>query len=429
MPEVKLAVRHQATDLPDQLVLEFIGSIDVDATAELERLQILPAACRKVLLNFAQLQRVNSMGLAQLLKLFEHWQAQQVEIKIANANRMIGVLFKMTGLASYLVGNAGSSPASPVTTAPVSDGPANSAPRPQLADSSHSSSTRQAPEPPQVAAVAQKIVSRESQPQPVQQPESARQALLRRQSVGKLKFWVSVQSSQQMHGWYFFNTYLQRHLGRDIHMELIHGPFNDSHLQDAEMDIVFSKPFEATRLILQQQFLPIMRPSEQSDEVTLLARADDARLSLRAYQGGKVVTASQANFVYLLGRFLLEEDEAALADMDYQFVGCDIKGLLSVIRGNADILLLLSDSYQGLSSLTKSKLRVIDQSETQFAFHLLALAPHCRELAPMLEGLLLDMSQNSQGRQVLADLGMSGWSKPTDDEINMLAMLYNRYSH
>jgi hypothetical protein len=41
--------------------------------------------------------------------------------------------------------------------------------------------------------------------------------------------------------------------------------------------------------------------------------------------------------------------------------------------------------------------------------------------------ILLNMEQDSQGRQVLADLGLEGWSKPKQDEINMLSMLFNRY--
>lgn len=402
MPEAKLVVRPQESNQPGLTVFEFIGTIDVEATATLAALQQLPAGCRGVLLNFAQVQRVNSMGLAQLLKLFEHWQAQKAQIRVANVNRMIGVLFKMTGLAGYLLSNAG----------------------PQAAATGVSTVAARIVAEPAVAVKPAAPAAVVLEPQPVPSSRTRQTP----HSDGKLKFWVSVQSSQQMHGWYFFNTYLQRQLGREIHMELVHGPFDDSVMQDAAMDLVFTKPFEATRLQLQQQFLPIMRPSEQSDEVCLLVRADDPRQSLQAYQGGTVVTATQANFVYLLGRFLLEEDETALADMQYQFVGCDIKGLQSLIRGHADILFLLSESYRGLSGMTKSKLRIMDQSETQFAFHLLALAPHCADLAPALERVLLDMNLSSQGRQVLTDLGMSGWSKPTAEEIDMLVMLYQRYS-
>jgi hypothetical protein len=89
---------------------------------------------------------------------------------------------------------------------------------------------------------------------------------------------------------------------------------------------------------------------------------------------------------------------------------------------------MLSDTYHGLSGLTKRMLREIDQSETAFAFHLFCVAPHCAELAKTLDDVLLDMSLDSQGRQVLGDLGIEGWCKPSQDEIDMLAMLFNRYT-
>jgi len=431
MPNAKLSVTLQVAEQADQQCFELVGMIDVDAATVLEGLQSLPAGCRSVVLDFAGVQRVNSMGLAQLLKLFEHWQGQQVTIQIVHANRMIGVLFKMTGLAGYLV--------SAITPAPVSSVPielSNVSPplsaadndpklqQPKSCDSALPTAAEGRANNQPIGWTERSPVQQSQHPAPQPKQTAAGSGV-----SAKLKLLVSVQSSQQMHGWYFFNTYLQRQLGREIHMELVHGPFNDDHLDDGQMDIVFSKPFEAIRLKLQQQYLPIMRPSEQCDEVTLLARADDPRQSLLEFQGGKVVTATQANFVYLLGRFLLEEDEAALADMHYDFVGCDIKSLQNLIKGTADIVFLLSDSYRGLSGLTKSKLRVIDQSETQFAFHLLSLAPHCLELAPAMERVLVEMSLNNQGRQVLTDLGIPGWSKPGDDEINMLSMLYQRYSH
>lgn len=79
----------------------FRGIINVEAIAPLETLYVLPQYCA-VELDFSAVQRVNSMGLAQLLKLFEYWQNQQITIYIKNANRMTVTLFKMTGLSRFL---------------------------------------------------------------------------------------------------------------------------------------------------------------------------------------------------------------------------------------------------------------------------------------------------------------------------------------
>jgi len=385
-----LAIQPEPSTEALQQQFDFIGVIDANAIPVLAKLYVLPPNC-KVIIDFARIQRVNSMGLAQLLKLFEHWQKQHVAVRIINVNRMVEVLFKMTGLTRFLTDDfsgAGHPPAAPAW-------------QPETTLSN-------APE----AGTAT----------PTAQAETAGKQ-------EKLNLWISAQSSQQMNGWYFFNTYLQRHLGREIHPEIIHGAVNEQlQKRDDEMDIVFSKPFQATRLLLKHHFQPILRPLDQTDEVTLLVRADDPRQELAEFKGGKVVTAAKDNFVYLLGRFLLEQNEETLQDMEYLFSGHDIKALQMLLKGQADILFMLSETYRGLSGLSKKMLREIDQSETAFAFHMISVSPKHADLAGKLTEILLNMSSDSQGRQVLFDLGLPGWVKPNDDEIAMLTLLFNRYA-
>ena len=343
-----------------------IGTVDVEAISALETLYDAVFEQHSVELDFSLVQRVNSMGLAQLLKLFEHWQKRKVRIQITNTNRMIGVLFKMTGLTRFL--------------------------------------------------------SDESMPESMM-PELSSSIQVNTQTKNKdsaLTLWVNAQNSHQMSGWYFFNTYLQRQLERDIRLELIHGAINEQDKRIENMDIVFTRPFEATRLLIENRYQPLMCPIEQADEVTLLVRAEDTRKTLSDFQGAKVVTAAPDNFVYLLGRFLLETDPHPTNHLEYLFSGHDIKAL--------QMLLMQTETYNGLSSLTKKMLRVLDQSETAFTFHLFCAAPHCTDVGLAISEVLLNMGRDSQGRQILADLGIEGWCKPKTDEINMLAMLFNRYA-
>jgi TPR repeat protein len=90
---------------PSETVLEqtftLSGTINIESISALETLYVLPQYCT-VELDFSNVQRVNSMGLAQLLKLFEYWQRRYINIYIKNPNRMITTLFKMTGLTRFL---------------------------------------------------------------------------------------------------------------------------------------------------------------------------------------------------------------------------------------------------------------------------------------------------------------------------------------
>jgi len=89
---------------------------------------------------------------------------------VTNVNRMIGVLFKMTGLTRFLNDEQKSAPALIIPNAQTSN----------------------------AASIA-----------PIYSAAS---------NDGKLKLWVEAQNSYQMNGWYFFNTYLQRQLGREVHL-------------------------------------------------------------------------------------------------------------------------------------------------------------------------------------------------------------------
>jgi hypothetical protein len=212
----------------------------------------------------------------------------------------------------------------------------------------------------------------------------------------------------------------------EVQMELVQGAISAKGESIEQMDIVFTTPFMAAKLALIHGFHAVARPIDQTDEVTLLVRADELRHRLTDFIDAKVVTTAPDNFVYLLGRFLLDE---VGTDAHYLFSGHDIKALQLLLKGNADMLLMSTDTYHALAGITKKMLREIDQSETGFAFCLFCLAPRHLELSLVLSELLLKMNQDNQGRQVLKDLGIDGWIAPKPDEIYMMEMLFKRYAH
>jgi len=388
-----LSLTRQPPTASEPLVVLLEGNIDAHAAESLRALYDLQAPLAR--LDFSGVQRVNSMGLALLLKLFEHCEANGVGIQVAHANRMTSMLFKMTNLERYLTDGAkgGTSAASPKAArpAPKQARPAEAAPAPA--------------------------------PAPARQQEAPPATL---SSHEKLVFLANMQNSQQLNGWYFFNTYLQRRLGRDIHLDLIHAAW-DNELQPSSTHLVFAQPFQATRLLLQHGFHLVARPAEQADEITVLVRADDGRRTLAEFAGGKAVTDTAESFVYLLGRFLLDEGGLPSDSLNYVFTGHEIKAVRTLLNGEADILFLPTENYKSLSALTRSRLRPLDQSDSGLAFHMFCLSPACADLLPGLRATLLEMSASDKGRQVLEDLGLARWNEPEREEIDMLAMLYQRY--
>ncbi|MDD1608318.1 MAG: PhnD/SsuA/transferrin family substrate-binding protein [Methylococcaceae bacterium] len=356
---------------------DFIGSIDASSAAVLDTLSNIPAESH-VLLDFTKVERVNSMGLSLLLKLFEDWERNRIHVEVQHLNRMINMLFKITGLGRFVL-TEGQTTESVVGTTGVDPEP----PR----HSEHDASTVQTK-----ATVSD-----------------------------KLHFVASLQSGQQLTGWYLLNTYLQRRLTRAIHFEQsVDTP------DPSTTDLLFAKPFEACLMIKHHGFVPVMRPIAEVDEVVILTRSDDER-NLSDYEGSTVGTATEGSFVYLLGRFLCDESGIDSSKFTYDFSGNEIKALQSLIRKKCDLLFMLKKTYEGLSSFSRSNVRKLDESVTDFACHLFCVAPHIKAESQALVDVLMAMANDEQGKEILKDIQIQGWQKPEAGELKMLQMVYGKY--
>ncbi|MBT9096289.1 PhnD/SsuA/transferrin family substrate-binding protein [Methylovulum psychrotolerans] len=358
----------------NNFTFNLVGAIDAHADTMLGSLTQIPANSY-VLLDFSQVERVNSMGLSLLLKVFENWEKQKTRIEVQNLDRMVSMLFKITGLGRFI----------------KTEGAA-------------------------AAGTAESI-----NPEPPRHVETKAAAPVAHVASDKLNFVASMQSGQQLTGWYLLNTYLQRRMKKAIHFEqTVDTPNPDS------TDLLFAKPFEASLMIKRHGFIPVMRPSSEADEVVILTRSDDTR-TLADYANVCVSTATESSFVYLLGRFLCDENGLDSSKLTFDFSGNEIKALQTLIRKKADLAFMLKKTYEGLSSFSKNSVRKLDESQTDFACHLFLVAPHIQNQAEALGEILTAMTEDDQGKQILQDIQIQGWSKPEEGEVQMLQMVYDRY--
>jgi anti-anti-sigma factor len=360
------------------LCYAFSGSVDAHSARALGQLSAVPANSR-INLDFKQVERVNSMGLSLLLKLFEQWERQGIKIEVNNPNRMVAMLFKITGLSRFLktdVSLPSEHRAQPAVVSTVQAAPDHAADHDQT------------------------------------------------QSQGKLNFMASLQVGAQLSGWYLLNTYLQRRLQRAIHFEQLPA---GHELADESVDILFAKPFEACAMVRKRNFAPLLRPTGEADEVVIVMRANDER-QLGEIEAVRAVTASQGSFVYLLGRFLCDESGLDSSAFQHHFAGNEIKALQMLLKEQADVLFMLKKTYWGLSNLTRNSTRVVDESDTQFAFHLLCVSPQIADLGESLTKIFTGMNDEEQGKTILKDIQFEGWCAPQEGEIAMLMRLFERYA-
>lgn len=421
--ESKLSIESIIDRDAESVVLHLSGEIDVTADKAFVTLDSQPPMPR-VILDFSEVSRVNSMGLAQLMRLLESWREHAQSMEARHTNRMISMLFKMTGMNRYF---GGGDSAGNVPERMKNDTPAAALAQPAVQNA------RMAPADTAPRAAAPSIRGTNPRLRRVRRvPQGGRAADISPVTAtpavvdnsDKLTFSVSLQNNQQLSGWYFLNTLLQRRLEQPIAItinQLGQTPVPGQH------GLVFAKPFDACHLMAKYNFIPVVQPQDETDEVSIITRKDAGVQKLEELTGTRVVTASEDSFVFLLGRFFYDECGMDSDALDYRFTGNEITALRVLLSGEADMLFMLRKNYHELSGLSRESTHLLEESETGIANHMMLLSPEQQHLRERLTRVMQELNADDQGKQALNDLGIQGWSVPTEDEINMLLMLYHRY--
>lgn len=358
------------------------GVIDGDAKDILGQLRVIQG---NVVLDFSGVQRVNSMGLALLLTVFRDLHDQGISLTATGMNRMTAMLFKMTGMNQYLIDDA------------VVPTPTESLPATGLSKSANS-----------VVVAAPSVLAKPS-------------------GEDFMRLSVDLQERAQLEGWYFLNTYLQRRWGRLLRLEPRFGALDQEYMTPPEhADIAFVSPFDVCSLI-SQGFSVLRFPLCPADEAVIVCRDNDHRQSWADFERPKILTARLESYVYLLGRLLMDESGFPSEQANYLFVGNDIKALQMLLRGMGDLVILPKRVFVGLAALTKEDLRVMDETQTDFAFHALCVAPHRQREASAIADLFDGIVGDGKGQKILAELGIHDWRPPQPEEMDMLMQVYRRY--
>ncbi|OCB01493.1 hypothetical protein BBC27_03600 [Acidithiobacillus ferrivorans] len=359
----------------DPVIYRLRGVIDAAAKAHMDPLL---AINKPAILDFTEVSRVNSMGLAILLNILKQLHGNRLPIAVKGMNRMTAMLFKMTGLNQYLTNHAAAPEAAHVTLTTTS-------------------STQNRPS-----------------PQPPSQSDHWR-------------FSVSLQERSQLEGWYFLNTYLQKKWGHPIRLEPHFGALEQNNTAPSDSaDIVFASPFAVCELI-QMGFSPLLVPCASPEEAVVICRKNDERMTFSQFSRPKVITDRMDSYAYLLGRLLMDESGYSSDNANYLFVGNDIKSVQMLLRNMGDIAILPRQTFYGLSSITQDQLKVMDESQTDFAYHALCLSSHRRADATAIIDLFMSLQDEIKGQEILSGLGIRGWREPASEEINMLTEVYKKY--
>ncbi len=229
----------------------------------------------------------------------------------------------------------------------------------------------------------------------------------------------------KLSGWFVFNTWLQKTLGEHIHLELYDG--FDSQRADIvadKIDLIYANPYDASMLIRDKGFLPLVRPVGKADECTIASASSSPVTDVEALQPGTRIATTDDPDVHMMGMIMIEPAELDAGNTSIHKVDNYVLVAKQLLRGEADIGFFLSDAYNELSNLIRSELRVLISSKISVIHHAVMVGPRLAEKAESLKSVLIGMAGDEKGKGVLSELGIEAWADlPHEDAEFMIDLM------
>lgn len=214
----------------------------------------------------------------------------------------------------------------------------------------------------------------------------------------------------QIAGWYIFNTWLQRQLGEQIHVELFPDFASQRQaIQRDAIDLIYANPFDAAMLVREKGFTAIASPQHKSDEAIIAVLADSPVQQVEDLQPGTRIASTDDPDVNLISMIMLEPADLSARNVESQTVDTYVLVAKKLLQGQADVGFFLKDAFTGLSGMIQRQLRPLVRSEIHVIRHVLLAGPRLRGLHDELRHILPAMGADARGKGVLDSLGLLGW--------------------
>ncbi len=226
----------------------------------------------------------------------------------------------------------------------------------------------------------------------------------------------------QLAPWFILNTRLQQALGVGCHFSADQDFAAQRKALDAgAIDIIYANAFDTAILVREKGFFPVARCSGRSDEALVAVRPEHPARCAHDFTAPLCVAATDAPDVEMIGRILLEPSGVIGDSLSIVRQANYVLVAKAVISGKADAGFFLANSFDDLSGLVRSQLREVVRSRIYVVRHAWLVSPRYPELQrPLLEALLA-MSNDSDGRALLAELGQpNGWAAMSREDAEFM---------
>jgi phosphonate transport system substrate-binding protein len=228
-------------------------------------------------------------------------------------------------------------------------------------------------------------------------------------------------SPDHLSGWYIFNTWLQRQTGEAIHLEMFND-FDSQHqaIKEDKIDLIYANPYDAAMLVRDKGFLPVAKPAGRSDEAIIAVPADADVSNVDELSPGIKVAYTDDPDVRLMGMIMLEP-----ADLDSTNITPVLSDSYTIVakhllKNEADVGIFLAESYDDLSNMIQSQLKVLVRSQISVIHHGLMIGPKLQHKREEITRLLTTMQQDEKSAAVLQSLGFDAWQPVEDEEMEFM---------
>ena len=230
-------------------------------------------------------------------------------------------------------------------------------------------------------------------------------------------------------GWYIFNTWLQKQLNENIHIEMVND-FNElsKAIANNSIDLIYANPCDIAKLVREKSFTPIVKPIGTHDETIIITRADSPIPDIESLQNNIKIAMTDVPDVNTIGMIMLEPADIAPSDIETITCSNYITVAKKVISGEVDIGFLLADAYDEFSNLVKKQVKPLITSKIHVLHHAFLAGPSFSEKHAKLQGVLLSMQDNTTGLDILKNLEIENWQVMDHDEAEFLIDLIDTLS-
>ncbi|MBQ9259717.1 MAG: PhnD/SsuA/transferrin family substrate-binding protein [Neisseriaceae bacterium] len=223
-------------------------------------------------------------------------------------------------------------------------------------------------------------------------------------------------------GWHIFNTTLQRDTDNNIHLLTPHSAEEQQQmLEQNQVDIIYASPFDAASLIRDKNFLPVVKPVKNPDEMVIAAGSASGLAKLTDLKKGMKIAITNNRDVKLIGLRLLEAANLTEADLEWVEVPSFQAAARHAIQGKADAAFFVASSFHSLSEMTKNQMAVLIESHITDITHVILMHPEQSEFLPTVRQSIINMKDTDAGRRVLSELNMpDGFEELTEEETEFM---------